>query len=116
MAVDLDQVEDAADVGRDDLARRAHLATHQFQHVLVNDGAVQQGLEGDLDTQLQVPRTPNLSHSPTPQQFFDAVTPAQDQAGGEGTARFSRRRRAGGCWLALFEGCQIDGILGFVHR
>ena len=62
-AVELDEIEDAADVGRHDLARHAHLLAQRLERLRLGEQARAQRLERHVDPQLEIERAPHLAHA-----------------------------------------------------
>jgi hypothetical protein len=83
LAVLGDEVEDAADVGGDDLACRAHLTAEQLARLLAVHLLGADGLERDVDAQLEVERAEDLAHAAAAEQLADLVALAEDAAGGQ---------------------------------
>ena len=92
-AVELDQVEHAAHVRRDDLARRAHFLAQAGQRALVGQQRAAHRLQGDVDAQLEVEGAEHFSHAAAAEQHADAIPIAKDLAFGE-------RRRETRPWVA----------------
>ena len=76
-AVDLDEVEDPADVGRDHLASGANLLPQQLQPSLGLEEILAQRLEPDLDPQLEIEGPPDLTHPTATEHLEDLVALAQ---------------------------------------
>ena len=72
---------------RDHLAGCPHLAPQRLQGALLLDEIGTQGLERQVDPQLQIPGTPDLAHAAAPQQRADAIALTED---------LSRRQRVVG--------------------
>ena len=79
-AVDLDQVEDPADVGRDHLAGGADLLPQQLEPALGFEEILTQRLERHLDPQLEVEGVPHLAHAAAAEHLEDLVTLAEHLA------------------------------------
>ncbi len=90
-AVQLDQIEDAADVRGDHLARGAHLLAERFESPLVLEQALVQRLECDVDPQLQVEGAPHFPHPSSAEPGANAVALAEDHP----WTQLSRRRIEG---------------------
>ena len=63
LAVDLDQIEHPADVGRDHLAGGAHLAPQRLESPRILDQIGAQRLQRQIHPQLQIPGAPDLAHA-----------------------------------------------------
>ena len=84
-AVDLDEVEDPADVGRDHLAGGPHLLAQHLQPPLGLEELIPERLEPDLDPQLEIEGAPDLAHPTATEHLEDLVPVAQHLTGGEET-------------------------------
>ena len=82
-AVELDEVEHAAHVRRDHLARRADFLAQAVQRPLVGDQPGSHRLEGDVHAQLEIEGAKDLPHAAAPEQRADAVAVAENLARGE---------------------------------
>ena len=76
-AVDLDEVEDPADVGRDHLTSGADLLPQQLEPSLGLEEIIAQRLEPDLDPELEIEGPPDLAHPTAPEHLEDLVAVAR---------------------------------------
>ena len=79
-AVELDQVEDAADVRRDDLACRADFLPQAVEGPLVGEQRHPHRLERDIHPQLEIEGAKNLAHAAAAEQRADAIAFAEHLA------------------------------------
>ncbi len=89
-AVDLDEVEDPADVGRDHLTRGADLLPQQLEPPLGLEEIIAQRFEPDLDPQLEIEGAPDLTHPTPPEHLKDLVAITQHLPGSEETKALGR--------------------------
>ena len=82
-AVELDQVEDAADVWRDHFAGRADFLAQAVERPLVGQQRHPHGLERHVDPQLEIEGAKDLAHAAASEQRADAIAVAEHMAGGE---------------------------------
>jgi hypothetical protein len=87
LALDFSHVEDAADVGMGDLARRADLVEEAFQVLRVLLQPARQELECHRLSELEVVRPVDLTHAPATEQTDDAVSPGEHGAREKSLAR-----------------------------
>ena len=90
-AVDLDQVEDAAHVRRDDFARRADFLAQAVERPLLGQQRPPHRLQRDVDTELQIEGAKDFPHAAAPEQRADTVATTEDLAGGQRAGRRGRR-------------------------
>ena len=79
----LADVEHAANVGVRHLARHAHLVEQTFDVVGVGGELARQELQRHLLAELQVVSAIDLTHTATPKQGDDSITPGHRRAGKE---------------------------------
>ncbi len=120
-AVDLDEIEDPAYVGRHHLTRGTDLLPQQFEPSLRLEKIIAERLEPDLDPQLEIERTPDLTHPATPEHLEDLVPVTQYLAGGEKSEPLrqidSRPLRLGAGGQRLFLGdLVVHCIVSISHR
>jgi hypothetical protein len=89
------EIEDPADVGRDHLARRAHLAPQELERPLVIDQVVAQPFERDVEPELQIVRSPDLAHPAATEEGLDTIALAGDRPVAQGGEDAFVTRRAG---------------------
>ncbi len=97
LAFDLDQVEDAADMGRGHVAGSAHLAPEKGNTLGIGAHFGKQELQGHFDPELQIEGEPNLTHAAAAEEALDAITIAENLNRGRRGAR-KCRRPARGSW------------------
>ncbi len=71
--VDLDQIEDPADVGRDDLAGRAHLSAQHLEQLFAAAERDMERLERHVHPQLEVVGPPDFSHASAAEELENPV-------------------------------------------
>jgi hypothetical protein len=106
--LDLDQIEDAADVGRHDLTSRSHFLPQQFESPFGPEILRAQGLQCHLDSQLQIEGVPDLTHSATPEHVEDLVALSEDLPDRE---RLHPLRQVEGLTLGACGGIIIHGFV-----
>ena len=74
-----DQIEHAADVGRDDLACGADLTPQQLARAIVSDQIRSQRLERHLDAELEIEGVPHLALATATQQPQQTIAATKDQ-------------------------------------
>jgi hypothetical protein len=85
MAVLDHQVEHAADVRRDDLARAAHLTPQQVPGPIVSDQVGSKRLERHFHAELHIEGVPHLSLTAATEQAQKPVAATEDQGGPKAT-------------------------------
>jgi len=100
-AVGLDEVEDAADVGGNHLTGGAHLVAQQVTVRLVPEEVLAHGLEGHLDTKLEIEGPPHLTHAAAAELGTDSIALTQHAARLQETPEQVLRGRAGHATFGL---------------
>ena len=82
-AIDLDEVEDPTDVGRNQLTGRPDLLPQQLEPSLGLEQILPQGLQPDFDPELEIEGPPDLTHPTATEHLEDLVAITQHLPGRE---------------------------------